>query len=1303
MTNVEASSELRRQLLERLRKGELKSPGEPAQASIPASHGADIPLSCGQQQVWLHSAFSPGAPIYNESITIRKCGPLDPMVFESAFNEMVRRHAIWRTGFVDVAGEIRQVVHPEVQVSLPLIDFSNLPADAAESEALRISGEDARRLFDPANPPLLRARLIRVTPDDHRLYLTFHHIVFDGVSVYRVLLPELAIVYRAYLMGRPSPLPALPIQYGDFARWQRKKLADADYARQLNYWRETLKAETPPLELPESDVSARDAASGHAAAPGWAAGMETFALSARLSQSIKRLAAAEGASLYMVLLAAFHVVLHRYSGQTEITTGAVVSTRNRPELESLIGFLLNTLVLRSQVEPAHSFRGFLKGVRNTVLNALANSDVPFDAVVRELAPKRHATRNALFQVLFSLRPAADAFPAGWDLTEFDVHSGGSGFDLFVDIVDRPGGLHGRAIYSAALFDPATVQRMIGHLQRLLEGITSDPDRPIALLPLLTDEESRSILTAGSGLSTNLRDSTVAGLFEDVAARFPDRLAAVFERQQLTFQELDQRANDFAAKLRIAGAKPGMLVSISVDRSLEMLVALIGILKSGTAYLPIDPSLPEERRAFILRDAHPDLQITSTDLTIAGSKAQLPAAYPGLAYILYTSGSTGVPKGVEVPQSAVVNFLRSMRREPGFSSSDTLLAITTLSFDIAALEMFLPLVSGGTLVIAPRKTVSDPQLLIEAIRSSNCTVMQGTPAVWRSLIEAGWRGNPRLKILCGGESLSRSLADRLLPRCRELWNMYGPTETTIWSTVHRVEPGEGPVPIGKPIGNTQVYVLDRHLQLLPAGVKGELYIGGDGVARGYVARPDLTRERFLPNPFRPGERIYRTGDLARRRPNGSLEILGRIDDQVKVRGFRVELQEIEQTLLRYPGVRAAAVKTWRDASGENSLVAYLVGAAESAELRRHLAGTLPDYMIPSRFLELPSLPLTPNGKLDRKALPEPGRLQPSAGERTGPRNETERRVAAIWAALLNLSFPDVHEDFFRLGGHSLLAVTMLRNIDIEFGIRLSISALFENPTIAGLAALLDRDRGAATEDSSGQPILHWMYAGAYCRHLASHLRPAYRLEGVSLPQEMESTITAADGLEDLARLMVKEIRKNSPRGPYNIAGWCLSGILAYEVAVQLVELGEELGLVALVGAPNPQHYSAIPKIERAKSKLRHHWHHVKQLDVTGVARYLIDRARYQWKELNPLQSQHFERVLLDLALRYEPKPLNARVALFQGEDRPSVVDYSEGWKHLVTGEFTAYDIPGNHVTSLEEPHAAALGEKMKACLHLASDR
>ncbi len=740
---METTSELRRQVLERLRRGELRPPKKKAEPAIERTFAEEIPLSCGQQQIWLHSEFAPDTPIYNASVTVCKSGPLDPVALESSFNEIVRRHAVWRTAFLECSGRVLQRVLPQVHVPLPLVDLSNLSPSEAQTEATRLASQDATRPFDLTQAPLLRARLVRLDKNDHRLYLTFHHLIFDGVSICRVFLPELAISYRAFSTGQPFPLPELPIQYGDYAVWQQSKLASGDYAAQLNYWREALRDDVP---LPELPVTA-----SRVAGPTWQGAMEAFAISGQLSRAIKQFSAREGSTLYMTLLAAFHVLLHRYSGQEHITTGAVVSTRNRQELEPLIGFLLNTVVLRSRIDPSLTFRDVLREVRDTVLGALANSEVPFDTIVRELAPKRDSKGNALFQVLFSLRPSADHLPDGWDLAETDIHSGASGFDLFVDVVERPESLVGRFIYACDLFEPPVIAGMIGHWKTLLQAAIENPDLPLGLLPLMPDNERQAILSAGTGPSVELPADTLSTLLERKAAQVPNRIAVIFDRQQLTFQELDAHAAAFGLKLRAAGVKPGALVAISIERSIEMLVALLGVLKTGAAYLPVDPSLPAERRDLLLSEGRPHFLVTSKALTVTNCHRENYGHYAGLAYVLYTSGSTGVPKGVEVPDSAVVNFLCSMQRQPGFSSSDVLLAVTTLSFDIAALELFLPLISGGTVAIAPRKTVNDPVRLIEAIRASKCTVMQGTPAIWRALIHAGWHGDRAAKDSLWGRS------------------------------------------------------------------------------------------------------------------------------------------------------------------------------------------------------------------------------------------------------------------------------------------------------------------------------------------------------------------------------------------------------------------------------------------------------------------------------------------------------------------------------------------------------------------------
>ncbi len=615
-------------------------------------------------------------------------------------------------------------------------------------------------------------------------------------------------------------------------------------------------------------------------------------------------------------------------------------------------------------------------------------------------------------------------------------------------------------------------------------------------------------------------------------------------------------------------------------------------------------------------------------------------------MLYTSGSTGTPKGVEVRESAVVNFLHSMQRAPGFSASDVLLAVTTFSFDMAVLELLLPLVSGGTVVIAAKEVVQDVRRLIEAIQASKCTVMQGTPALWRALIDAGWEGQQSLKAICGGEALSRTLADQLLARCRELWNGYGPTETTVFSTIEKVDPYGSSVPIGRPIENTQTYVLDRHLQLLPVGVSGELYIGGSGVARGYLGQPDLTAERFQANPFLSGDTIYRTGDVVRwtgvDTGEYKLECLGRADDQVKVRGFRIEPQEIEASLTAHAHVRAAAVKAWRDAAGENSLAAYFEGDASPVDLRGYLAQKLPDYMVPSRFVRLDVLPLTPNGKIDRKALPEPHAHETAAAP-TELQTQTERQLSMLFASVLNLKTVAPRDDFFELGGHSLLASQLLRRIEAEFQTRLDMSTLFDAPTVERMAALLEQKGNPTGTDAAinqrartQEKPLYWMYAGSFLRPLAEHMRSRRRLQTVHVPREIEDTLDESTSLGEVAKILVKEIRSQQPTGPYFLGGWCVAGVLAYAVAVELEAEGADVGLVALLGAPNPHHFGAVSRRQKLKSKLRYHWKHVTELDLAGLAEYFKERARYQIRTRTPVaQKREFDQLLIEIAARYKP--------------------------------------------------------------------
>ena len=1326
MASPQQLSDSKRKLLQMYLKGEAARQSREA-VLTPREPGTMVPLAPSQQQVWLHAQMAPELPVYNEPITIHYRGTLNRVALEQSFREILRRHEIWRTTFANIDGQVMQVVHDSLKVAIPFNDLSAFPEVQREEEAHRLATADAKRPFDMAVGPLLRVRLIQMTPETHRLHLTLHHIIFDGVTLYRTLLPELAALYESFSQGLPSPLSEPKLQYADYALWQRRYLENDSAARQLQYWKCQLAGELPNLELPTDRP--RPAVPSHRGA------MEKFAFPAEMIEAIKQRSRDEGVTLYMLLLASFKALLFRYSGQEDILVGGVTDGRGRSEFEPLMGFFLNTLVMRSRPAAVVPFRDYLGQVKDTVLGALGASEVPFDRLVRELQPKRDTSRHPLFQVLFSIQPPAAPPPASpddahWDLTQMDISAGTSKFDLYVELEERPEGLIGRIMYSSDLFDASTIRRMIGHWLKLIEGAIQSPQTTLGDLPLLTEQEDRQIRFDWNRTQRSVSECPVHELFEEQAARTPNAIALESDGRYLTFRELNQEANRLARRLLEAGAGPDKLVALSMERSCDMVVGLLGILKSGAAYLPLDPYLPEERMAFILEDSQAGIVVAGADVKLPLTKAILVEAHEGtgsgsnlripvetsrLAYVLYTSGSTGRPKGVEIPHSALVNFLESMRREPGFTSGDALLAVTTLSFDIAGLEIFLPLITGGRLVVASQATILEPERLLRLMKDSGANVMQATPALWRALVDAGWRGNRGLKALCGGEALSRDLAESLIGRCGELWNLYGPTETTIWSTIHKVSSSSGPVSIGHPIANTQTYVLDKEQHLVPAGVAGELYIGGQGLARCYRGRPELTAEKFVPAPALQESRLYRTGDLARWRADGTLECLGRADNQLKIRGFRIEPEEIESILAEHPQVRAAGVRAWPDGSGNLSLAAYVVASGEPA-LRSFLRERLPDYMVPAHFVFLPALPLTPNGKLDRKALPQPDLTQPrdkvQRDSFAAPMDNIERRLAAVWEAVLDVRPIGRNDDFFNLGGHSLLVAKLLRRIETEFGTRLSMANLFQAPTLDALAEILRGQpkpeaitRVAPIQSSGSRTPLFWINAGPLFRPLAAHLgveRPFY---GVALQPDQEARLPHNPSISQIAAHLVETIRATQPEGPYLLGGRCASGLVAYEIAQQLTAEGQEVELLALLDCRHPKRFLAIPRQRMLASRFRYHKSKLGDLPASGIWSYLRSRFTAFLNRHRPtedLADQEGYLNLIQAAYTYEPRPYVGRTVFFEPSDRLDIDDMASNWDGVTTGDATIEVVAGDHDSVLSETNVPWLAARLQGHLnHISS--
>ena len=1013
-----------------------------------------LPLSFAQQRLWFLDQMDPGLTVYNVPLGYRIHGNLNTDALQKAINTIVARHEVLRTRFIVNNGQAVQDVVNLLPSNVTIDDLSGYSnREQLLTEALE---KLSYHIFQLDSGPLFFANLFKLSDNEHYLFINVHHAIFDGSSI-SISVKELLELYAAQVESRPAKLPPLDIQYQDYSVWQYSQMENEAIKKQLDFWRQCFDPLPEPMELP-TDRRRPEVQS-------YAGALYSIDIEATLVDSLTSLARQQGVSLFMLLLSAVNILCYKYARATDQTIGTPIANRPLAELQNLIGYFANTLVLRTQFTSSTTVRELIILNKDICLNAYANQDVPFENIVEEVHPRRDASRTPLFQLLLAYQDANDQalVAPGIELSPQSPSAAGARTDITIDIINTNGKLRVNWEYATALFDHFSIEQMSHHFKRVLVQLENALDKPIGKLELLNSDEKNNLLAFNPPATEYNRDKFLVHCVADKAEQQPAVMAVISGDRSYTYGELNNRANQLAHYLIAHGVRHGDLVGICIHRSVDLLVAVLGILKTGAAYVPLDPDYPIERLRYMVDTAKVTILLTEDSLydftasfecqrvsvdgdwqaisTESDSNPTINLVASDLAYVIFTSGSTGKPKGVQVPHGAVMNFLHSMAKRPGLQSSDRLLAVTTLSFDIAVLELYLPLVVGATTVIASREASADGRALVELMQRHDINIMQATPSTWRLLLGCQWQGNEKFKVLCGGEAFPRDLAESLLEKVGEVWNMYGPTETTVWSTCWRVTNTNQNLPIGSPIDNTQCYVLDEQRQLVPIGVPGELYIGGDGVTKGYFAQADLTNERFIDDPFNTtsNSKMYRTGDLVRWRPNGDIEYLQRVDFQVKVRGFRIELGEIEAVLSSHQDIKQAVVVVREDRPGDQRLAAYIVLEAAKqmtvTEMRRFVKQHLPDYMVPHLLMILPSLPLTPNGKVDRNGLPKPFS---TLGEQVPqpPVTDTQRQLAKIWQDILGVDQVGLYDNFFDLGGHSLLSLQVIRRIHETWFINLN---------------------------------------------------------------------------------------------------------------------------------------------------------------------------------------------------------------------------------------------------------------------------
>jgi len=1313
----------------------------PAPPAIQRHHLKEASLSFSQESLWFLQQLDPENIAYNSTFLIKFTGGIDPPSLEQALNELVRRHAPLRILYPNRGGRPVQVIQPFVSFSLPFVDYSSLPEDEMQQAIHQYISEQGDQPYNLQRGPMVRFALLHIDPSEDILFFSTHHIGSDAWSR-QVFTSELMQLYDSYRSGKEPTLPELPIEYADYALWQRKWLGGETLEAYLEHWKNILAGDLPVLEIPTDRP--------RPVLQSFRGARYHFQLPRALSSQIKIFCQRERMTPFQVLLAAYALLLMRYTGQEDIIIGCPFANRSRPELDGLVGLFVNTLPIRVNLRGNPIAREFLNQVRAVMLDAFTWQAAPFEALVSDISPQRDLSRNPVFQVVINLRnvPKRETSIEGLKIENIHREDSPSPFDISLEFdVGEDGELDASLQYNIDLYDENTIVHMVAHYQNLLGEILKQTDHRIGELEMLTPSEWNRIVIDWNDTKADFPQVCIQDLFTEQAEKNPVAQAVVFNGKYITYGELEKKANRLAHYLRANGVEAEARVGIYLPRSEEIVVSLLAILKAGGAYVPLDLTYPAERIAYMVKDSDPAAIITLSHLrdqlpdqirkicldtesdpidACEGGRPIPLSNTDSLAYVIYTSGSTGRPKGAMNVHKGIVNYLTFMKQKYQFSSADRLVQVTSLSFDVSAFEILVTLCCGGTMFIMDDAQMRDPDHIYAAIIDQQATYISCVPTMLRALCESALtnerRNNSLRLLLPAGEVFRESdveLARRAFGESVNIVNQYGPTECSIIHTNYLI-PATIPnglqiVPIGKPVSNARTYVLDNYFHPVPAGVKGELFLGGIGVGRGYWNQPDLTAERFLPDPFWPSGRMYRSGDIVRQLPDGTICFLGRSDNQVKIRGYRVELGEIEAVVSEFPGVKEAAVILW-SLDGSETLVAYisvLEGDREQIKgnLFAFLASRLPFYMLPAAIMVLNEMPLTPNRKINRQALP-----RPESGGMTdrylAPRNDIEKRLVSIWKENLGVERVGVRDNFFELGGHSLLAVRLFARIQEEFGKSLPLMLLFKDGTVEAIAeALLGEEKsshpqGIVPIQPKGSELpLFIISPGLYMRELALAVgsgRPVFGINSIE-----NGKVVYRKSVQETAKIFYQNLVDFYPQGPYLLLGHSAHGYFTLELARLLVQSGQEVAFLGLLDSYPPGVKRQAKPIDRVKI----HFNNLQDKNLRGILQYIgrsVHNFLIRWWSRTGMEARMIERyekkghvkeVRSLLSNAYKPEPFKGQVTLFTATHRPWFMrmDPMAQWANTLTGQLDIVPIAGNHMSVLKPPQVAVLAEKIEALL------